>query len=40
MRIDPEKKSDYCKKAKVKKAFENLIENIKAKYIFLSYNDE
>ena len=40
MRVDPEKKSDYCKKAEVKKAFENLIENIEAKYIFMSYNDE
>jgi adenine-specific DNA methylase len=40
MRVDPEKKSDYCKKAEVKKAFEFLIKNIDAKYIFMSYNCE
>ena len=40
MRVDPEKKSDYCKKQEVKKSFENLVKNIDAKYVFLSYNDE
>ena len=33
-------KSDYCKKWEVKKSFENLIKNIDAKYIFMSYNCE
>ena len=40
MRIDPEKKSDYCKKWEVKKSFRELIKNIDAKYIFMSYNCE
>ena len=33
-------KSDYCKRAEVKKAFSHLIENIDASYVFLSYNYE
>lgn len=33
-------KSDYCKKSEVKKSFMELIQNLDAKYIFLSYNDE
>lgn len=33
-------KSDYCNKRKVKVAFEDLIKNTSAKYIFLSYNNE
>ncbi|MCK9272438.1 DNA adenine methylase [Candidatus Gracilibacteria bacterium] len=33
-------KSDYCKKSEVLKAFDDLVQNIDAKYIFLSYNDE
>ncbi len=33
-------RSDYCKKAKVKNSFENLIKNAKFKHIFLSYNNE
>lgn len=33
-------KSCYCTKSEVKKGFLDLIMNIKAKYIFLSYNDE
>ncbi len=33
-------KSDYSKKTEVKKAFVDLINNISAKYIFLSYNNE
>lgn len=32
--------SDYSSKSKVKKAFEDLIKNCRAKYIFLSYNNE
>ncbi len=40
MRDCSNQKSTYCKKAEVKKSFQNLIENIDAKYIFLSYNDE
>jgi len=34
------KKSEYCSKRTVTKAFENLIENANFKYIFLSYNNE
>jgi len=33
-------KSKYCQKSKVKEEFADLIENAKAKYIFLSYNNE
>lgn len=33
-------KSNYCKKAEVLKSFDELIQNIDAKYIFLSYNCE
>ena len=33
-------KSLYCSRQQVKSAFMNLIWNIKAKYVFLSYNDE
>ena len=33
-------KSKYCKKSEVIKSFNDLIQNISAKYIFLSYNDE
>lgn len=33
-------KSDYCKKWEVKKVFSELINNIDAKYIFLSYNSD
>ncbi len=33
-------KSEYCSKPKALIAFKYLIENIKAKYIFLSYNNE
>lgn len=33
-------KSLYCSKASVKKVFADLIKNAKAKYIFLSYNNE
>ena len=40
MRDCTEQKSDYCKKAEVKKSFTNLIKNIDAKYIFMSYNCE
>ncbi len=35
-----EQKSAYCSRGKVKTAFENLITGAKAKYIFLSYNNE
>ena len=35
-----ENKSLYCSRTKVLKTFEDLIQNIKAKYIFLSYNNE
>ena len=40
MRDCSNQKSDYCKKAEVKKSFTNLIKNIDAKYVFLSYNCE
>ena len=30
----------FCSKLEVKKAFKYLIDNIKANYVFLSYNDE
>jgi adenine-specific DNA-methyltransferase len=33
-------KSQYCSRTQVKKAFEDLILNVKVKYIFLSYNNE
>ncbi len=33
-------KSLYCSRTKVKKAFKELILNVKTKYIFLSYNNE
>ncbi|MDR0980008.1 MAG: DNA adenine methylase [Candidatus Nomurabacteria bacterium] len=33
-------KSVYCSRAKVKQAFADLIKNAKARYIFLSYNNE
>lgn len=33
-------KSKYCKKSEVLKSFNDLIQNISAKYIFLSYNYE
>lgn len=35
-----EQKSEYCSKSSVKKAFADLIQNAKCKYIFLSYNNE
>jgi adenine-specific DNA-methyltransferase len=39
-RDNKENKSDFCSRVKVKKAFEELINNIDANYIFVSYNDE
>jgi adenine-specific DNA-methyltransferase len=40
MRDCREQKSDYCSRSNVKRAYSELIENIDANYIFLSYNDE
>lgn len=40
LRDDPGQKSLYCSKTKVKEAFSDLINRTKAKYIFLSYNNE
>ena len=40
LRECPEQRSDYCLKSKVKQAFTELILKAKAKYIFLSYNNE
>lgn len=40
MRDCSNQKSDYCKKSEVLKSFDELVQNIDAKYIFLSYNDE
>jgi len=33
-------KSKYCSRSKVKESFDDLIQNAKVKYIFLSYNNE
>jgi adenine-specific DNA-methyltransferase len=33
-------KSNYCRRANVRISFADLIKNAKAKYIFLSYNNE
>ena len=40
MRDYSKQKSNYCKKSEVQKSFQELIQNLDAKYIFLSYNDE
>lgn len=40
MRNYSKQKSLYCSRASVKQTFADLIENAKAKYIFLSYNNE
>lgn len=40
MRDCSNQKSNYSKRAEVKKSFEKLIKNIDAKYVFLSYNCE
>lgn len=40
MRDYSEQKSDFCKKAKVEKAFEKLINSCNAKYVLISYNNE
>jgi adenine-specific DNA-methyltransferase len=40
MRACKTQKSKYCSRSEVKKVYLDLISNIKAKYIFLSYNDE
>lgn len=40
VRVDTSKKSDYCSKTLVTKAFEDIIKNANFKYILLSYNDE
>jgi adenine-specific DNA-methyltransferase len=40
MRDCSAQKSSYCSKDNVKKAYKDLILNIDAKYVFLSYNDE
>jgi adenine-specific DNA-methyltransferase len=40
MRADEGKASKYCSRVNVKNAFADLIKNAKAKYIFLSYNNE
>lgn len=33
-------KSDFCSKVKVKNAFKKLVQNIKCKHLFISYNNE
>jgi adenine-specific DNA-methyltransferase len=38
--IENYNKSDFCSKVKVKSAFKLLLDNIKCRYIFMSYNDE
>lgn len=40
MRDCKTQKSLYCSRVEVKKAFSELMQNINAKYVFLSYNDE
>lgn len=40
LRAYAHQKSDYSSKAKVRQAFEELIRNANARYIFLSYNNE
>ena len=40
MRDYSKQKSLYCKKTEVKNSFRELIQNIDAKYVFLSYNCE
>ncbi len=40
MRDNSSQRSLYCSKSYVKQAYKDLIDNIDAKYIFLSYNDE
>lgn len=40
MRDYSKQKSLYCRKAEVKKSFRELVQNIDAKYVFLSYNCE
>lgn len=40
MRDCSSQKSLYCSRSQVKKAYKDLIDNVDAKYIFLSYNDE
>jgi len=40
MRDCSTQKSDYCKKQEVKNSFKELIQNIDAKYVFMSYNCE
>lgn len=40
MRVDPEKMSDFCKKARAKRAFEELLYTLDCRYILLSYNNE
>jgi adenine-specific DNA-methyltransferase len=38
--IENYNKSDFCSKAKVKNAFKLLLDNVKCRYIFISYNNE
>lgn len=40
MRVDPEKMSDFCRKAKAKSAFIELLNSLNCRYILLSYNNE
>jgi adenine-specific DNA-methyltransferase len=40
MRDYKEQISLYCRKSEVKNSFRKLIQNIDAKYVFLSYNCE
>lgn len=40
MRVENDRKSDFCRKNKVYQAFENLLENLNCRYIIISYNNE
>lgn len=40
MRRYDDQRSDFCKKARVFSAFENLVRNCRSKYLLISYNNE
>ena len=40
LRDHDKQKSQYCSRVQVREAFSDLIKNAKAKFIFLSYNNE
>lgn len=40
IRVEPEKMSDFCKKAKAESVFRDLLESLNCRYLLLSYNNE